>query len=78
MQFVGIVVVGVPVVGGPCSGYGCVVVLVAVAVVVVAVAVAVVCAGCGWSGVYCIEYIILLYDLYYFNMLYAKINPGVL
>ena len=76
MQVVGIVVVGVAVVGGPCSGYGCVVVLVAVAVVVVAVAV--VCAGCGWSGVYCIEYIILLCGLYYFNMLYAKINPGVL
>ena len=62
--------VGVAVVGGACGGYGCV-------VVVVAVAVAVVCAGCGWSCAYCLEYIILLCGLYYFNMLYAKINPGV-
>ena len=69
--------VGVAVVGGACGGYGCVVVLVAVVVVVVAVAVAVVCAGCGWSCAYCLEYIILLCGLYYFNMLYAKINPGV-
>lgn len=64
---------GVAVVGGACSGYGCVVVLLAVAVVIVAVAVAVVvCAGCGWSGVYCIEYVILLRDLYYFNYCILK------